>query len=206
LEGPTDLAILQSFAKILKHPAAASLNRPAVHYVGNNVRAVTSHFWGLREAYPSLVGIAVFDRLDRDLPRDLGPEGLQWRRREIENYLCSPESLLSFAKSQEPTDLVELASSAGSRQSAMEQAIAEVEQASQILGRDIWSPDTKATDEALDPIFRRYFARLNMSVLFRKADYHSLTHHVPRSLIDPEVIEKLDAIVGIAGHAKSETV
>jgi hypothetical protein len=39
----------------------------------------------------------------------------------------------------------------------MQKAIAEIEAAQQSLGKDIWSADIKATDEVLDPIFRRYF-------------------------------------------------
>jgi hypothetical protein len=67
LEGSTDLAILQKLAATLGHKAAGLLDRPFVHYVRNRPESVYEHFYGLREAYPDLVGIAVFDRLEKKL-------------------------------------------------------------------------------------------------------------------------------------------
>ncbi|MGA2062047.1 MAG: AAA family ATPase [Thermoguttaceae bacterium] len=99
LEGSTDLAILQAFAKRLKHSdAEIFLKKPFIYYVGNDPSRVRSHFHGLRESRPNLVGIALFDRLERPLPPDLGAEGMTWKRREIENYLCIPNVLLAYAK------------------------------------------------------------------------------------------------------------
>jgi hypothetical protein len=70
LEGSTDLAILTALANKLDHPAASYLERPFVHYVGNRPRQVEHHFYGLREALreakSDLVGLTIFDRLDRD--------------------------------------------------------------------------------------------------------------------------------------------
>ena len=66
LEGSTDLSILQCFAQRLGHGEALSaLERPFVHYVGNRPQKVREHFFGLKEALPSLRGVALFDRLDR---------------------------------------------------------------------------------------------------------------------------------------------
>ena len=57
LEGSTDLAILQAFARRLGHEAASrALERPFVHYVGNQLPEARSHFHGLREALPELPG------------------------------------------------------------------------------------------------------------------------------------------------------
>ncbi len=99
LEGSTDLAILRAFADRLGHaPAVASLDRPFVHYVGNQAGDVRKHFHGIREAVPHLQGIAIFDQLDRPLPPDLGATGLTWRKREIENYFCTPEILEDYAR------------------------------------------------------------------------------------------------------------
>jgi len=38
--------------------------------------------------------------------------------------------------------------------------------------------------------------------MLRKSDYHILARLVPKNDIDPEVIEKLDAIVSVARKAK----
>ena len=89
LEGTTDLSILQAFAERLGHAEAnRALERPFVKFVGNQPSLVRNHFHGLREACPDLLGVAVFDHLDRE-PQGLAPvECLMWQRREIENYLC----------------------------------------------------------------------------------------------------------------------
>ena len=94
LEGSTDLEILRAFAEKLEHPAMSVLAEPFVHYVANDLKAAQSHFYGLREAKPDLKGVAIFDRLNRS--RDAINESskhlriLEWRKREIENYLTTP--------------------------------------------------------------------------------------------------------------------
>ena len=97
LEGPTDLSMLRAFAKRLGHEAALqALDRPFVHYVGNQVREVRRHYHALREACPDLSGVALFDRLKE--PRDISPATLlMWKRREIENYICSRATLEAYA-------------------------------------------------------------------------------------------------------------
>ena len=70
LEGSTDLTILQAIARRLRyHGAIRALERPFVHYVGNNPSAAAHHFHGLREALPGLWGIAIFDRLEGEPAR-----------------------------------------------------------------------------------------------------------------------------------------
>jgi hypothetical protein len=202
LEGSTDLAILQAFARTLEHEAVQRLERPFVHYVGNDPTEVRKHFWGLREAKGDLVGVALFDRLDRSLPDDLGATGLVWRRREIENYLCIEEVLLAYARHDLPNDLFGQAE-ADRRVTEMSVAMAEVGDALKTLRKtDPWSPDTKATDDFLDPLFEKYFEKLDLPNLPRKTDYHQLARLVPKEMIDPEVIEKLDAIVTAARNAR----
>jgi hypothetical protein len=99
LEGSTDLAILQAFARVLAHEAAQkALEKPFVHYVGKEVRNASRHYFGLREAKSDLVGLAIFDRLERPLPLDLGLTVIAWERREIENYFVFPEVLIEYAR------------------------------------------------------------------------------------------------------------
>ena len=103
LEGSTDLSILRAFARRLGHERALrALERPFVRYVGNRPAAVRNHFHALREALPALRGAALFDRLEAE-PRDLAPvECLTWKRREIENYLCSRTALEAYAGASAP--------------------------------------------------------------------------------------------------------
>ncbi|MGD8451812.1 MAG: AAA family ATPase [Phycisphaerae bacterium] len=202
LEGSTDLAILQAFAATLGHEAAASLKEPFVHYVGNQPDAVRRHFHGLREAKRDLVGVALFDRLERDLPDDLGAAGLSWKRREIENYLCLPSVLRAYARHDLDDDLFGQAE-ADKRVKLMDTLIHD--QMPPVALRDAghaWWVDTKATDAFLDPLFATYFDRLGLPNLVRKRDYHQLATLIPPDEVDPEVREKLDAIVAVARQAK----
>ena len=203
LEGSTDFAILKAFAETLMHMEAIdALARPFVHYVQNQPNKVNDHFWALKYAKDDLTGLAIFDRLDRTLPDNMGTVALQWKKRELENYLCMEEVLLAYAKHDLPDDLFGRAEEAR-RLNAMKESISEVASALKTLKRlEIWSPDIKATDEFLDPLFDKYFEKLGLTNLLRKSDYHILARLVPKDKIDPEIIEKLDAIVETAKKAK----
>ena len=105
IEGSTDLAFLREFAKLINYQEAIDiLERPYVHYVGNKPTEAAKHFYGLKEAVPGLKGIAIFDRLDQTLPSGFRNDlvGLIWNRREVENYICFPETLLADAERTGP--------------------------------------------------------------------------------------------------------
>ncbi|MDE0103704.1 MAG: AAA family ATPase [Bryobacterales bacterium] len=203
LEGSTDLAILQSFAKRLGHKEALlALERPFVRYVGNQPRSVERHFYGLREAVPDLRGLALFDRLDRDLPDRDRLILLQWRRREIENYLCNLPTLLRFARATARTEsqgplFVEI--EIQERLKAMETAVRTVTSALEALGRkSSWSEDVKASDDVLAPVFQNYYRALGLPNLMAKKSFYELAEHLPESEIAEEVRKKLDAIARVA--------
>ena len=207
LEGSTDLAILYAFAKRLEHEQALrALERPFVKYVENNTRAVRNHFHGLREAVPALRGIVLFDRLE-SVPPDIAPvECLMWKRREIENYLCSRSTLEAYAgesgAGDEPGALFSWAE-AHERRKLMRDAIDEVEAALKTLGKGSpWDVDVKASDEFLEPLFKAYFEKLELPNLMAKKNCHELVEYVPDDEIDPEVQEKLNAIARVAENAR----
>lgn len=205
LEGTTDLAILQTFARTLNHPATEVLEKPFLHTVdGNDPQKARNHFYGLREASTKLVGIALFDRISNILHVETPLLETMWRKREIENYLCTENVLVRYALSRGSDDLFSSAES-HQREAAMRTSIAEVVAAQQIALEDFnpWSPETKATDAFLDPVFRLYFAKLGLPNLLRKTNYHELAQFVLEEEIDPEVVEKLDMIVQVAGSAEN---
>jgi predicted ATPase len=204
LEGSTDLAILQAFARLLDHPAQEVLEQPFVHYVANQPGKARDHFFGLKEAKPDLAGIAVFD----SVPQALDAAGplceLKWRQKEIENYFCFPETLLSYAAhvDGEPGPLFEAGLSSRQR-NAMREAMDEVGAALKTLGRpEPFGPDIKASDDFLAPVFQKYFDKLGTRNLMLKTDYHSLAPLTPLERIDPEVGEKLDRLVEVASLAR----
>ncbi|MFQ5716062.1 MAG: ATP-dependent endonuclease [Nitrospinales bacterium] len=199
LEGSTDLAILQTFAETLNHEARKVLKRSFVHYVGNKPSQAKNHFHGLKEAIPDLKGIAIFDRLDQELQSHSDLQLFMWKRREIENYLCSVETLEAYAENTilgETTGPLFAASESKRRKEAMSSAIKEVEQALKTLKKGSpWDTNTKVSDDFLEPLFERYFQESGLPNLMRKTNFHELARFVPAEKIDPEIKDKLDAIV-----------
>lgn len=207
LEGSTDLAILRAFAERLDHKRAIEcLSRPFVHYVGNQPSEVRKHFHGLREAVGQLQAIAIFDQLERPLPNDLGATGLVWRKREIENYFCYPETLEAYAQ-QGAADAAAgpLFSAAESqrRLNAMRESIAELESALKTLGKGSpWDANTKVSDDFLTPLFENYFKKIGIPNLMAKKNFYELASFVALHKVDAEIRERLDAIVKVADLAK----
>ncbi len=208
LEGSTDLAILRAFADTLEHPARECLERPFVRYVGNKPQVARDHFRGLREAKPNLVGIALFDRVDQPLATGGPLVELAWERREIENYLCYPETLLAYARalgaesSAGPLFAPEFV---GRAEKAMKDTIEELTKALALYDKVPFSADVKASDDFMDPLFRAFFKKLELPNLMQKSDYHVLARLVPRELIADEVRRKLDAIAEVARKAAQPT-
>jgi hypothetical protein len=206
VEGSTDLAILLAFARQLGHAAASLLEAPFVHYVGNQPNRAREHFFGVREAKIDLVGLALFDRIGRRLEDESDLVEVMWQRREIENYLCQPETLLAYARStgveEFPGPLLEELE-AERRTKVMDDCIADRVPPAALRDRnDRFWIDTKASDDLLDPVFADYFERLELPNLLRKSDYHRLAEHVPREQLSPEVSSVLDRIVAVASGAK----
>jgi hypothetical protein len=84
----------------------------------------------------------------------------------------------------------------------MEDAIAEITLALAALGKpDPWGADIKASDDFLDPLFRKFFEKLMLPNLMAKTDYHTLVPFVPAERIDPEVRQTLDRIAEVASTA-----
>ncbi len=204
LEGPTDLAILQTFAKKLNHPAGKLLERPFVYYVATNLpQRARDHFYGLREAKSDLVGIAIFDRLDKGLQSDPRLKETMWQKREIENYFTMEEVLIAYTQTGIANDLFGFRERER-RETVMRESIRQLEDAlSKLRKPSPWSSDIKATDEFLDPLFDEYFTKLGLPNLLRKSDYYSLAELVPTDKIHPDIREKLDAIVKMASMAKT---
>ena len=207
LEGSTDLAILEAFAKKLGHERALrALERPFVRYVGNQPAKALDHFHGLKEAVPQLKGIALFDRLDTRLSDAMDLRMFTWEQREIENYICSQSTLEEFAKTSAeevwPSGSLFLPSESERRINAMREAINEIQAAMETLGRGSpWNSDAKVSDEFLTPLFDAFYKRLGLPNLMNKSSFHTLVPYVPSHEIPNEVVTKLDAIADTAENA-----
>ncbi len=207
LEGSTDLAILRAFANRLDNERAKrALERPFVHYVINQPAQAEHHFFGLREALPNLKGISIFDRLENEPAENPFLRHMFWKRREIENHLCTERTLEAYASlssSEFETMPLFAASEANRRLAAMRESIAEVSQAMKTLGKGSpWDANVKASDDFLTPLFKSYFDKLEIPNLMLKKNFYELAVCVPENEIDPEIGEKLDAIVQVAESAE----
>ncbi|MDZ4770391.1 MAG: AAA family ATPase [Chloroflexota bacterium] len=204
-EGTSDYPLLEAFAARLSHPVLPYLQRTFNKDIaGNKPSVAKDHFTGLREAYPDLYGVALFDRVSAAKLKDTPPglRLLSWRRREIENYLLTSDTLLNFARLYRLRDLLP-ADEANRRAAIMQESIDAIAEALTTLNRPaIESENVKASDEVLTPLFKRYFNALGIPNLMRKADYHLLVPFIPDDQIDPEITEKLDAILAVARQAQ----
>ncbi len=210
LEGSTDLAILRAFAEALGHQEAiTALERPFVHYVGNQPNEAAKHYYGLREAARRLSGIAVFDRIEKGIPEGMNAnnlKGLMWKRCEIENYFCYPETLDAYAKGVTPEGIdgpLFAQSKQAQRQRAMQESVSEVEEALRTLGKGSpWDRDTKVSDDFLVPLFKKYFKKRALPNIMAKSNFHELARFVPKEKIDREVEDVLDAIADTDKRAR----
>jgi energy-coupling factor transporter ATP-binding protein EcfA2 len=207
LEGSTDLAILRAFAIQLRHAARNELESPFVRYIENQPARARDHFYGLLEAKPDLAGFLLNDRMERQPQSATALTEVMWERREIENYVCRPETLLAWAEaSAEETSPGPLFTPgrAATRRKAMDECIHELVPPLALRNpEDVWWRNVKASDEFLDRLFEIFFEKLRLPNLMRKTNYHLLARHVAAQHIDSEVVRKLDLIHDVALRSKA---
>jgi hypothetical protein len=206
LEGSTDLAILRSLAGIIGHNAKTYLEKPFVHYVQNLPKRAQDHFCGLREAKKDLWGFALFDHLDQVLEEKPMLKEYMWNRREIENYVCSKDTLIAYAAglSKEIYNTGPLFDQSESQRliTIMSNCIEDlVPRIALSNPSDMWWKDTKVSEVFLDRLFESFFKKLDLPNLMRKTHYHILARYIKKEQIDPEVRIVLDFIVETALHS-----
>jgi hypothetical protein len=201
VEGSTDLAILQALARVMNHEAQRVLERPFVHYVGNQPTKALDHFFGLKEAKNDLCGYALFDRLGSLPSSGRGLQTRMWSKCEIENYLCQRDTILCWTRVEAANrEIGPLFADHWIR--AMEESIQEIEESLKTLGRPSpWSDDLKVTDDFLDPLFRNFYGRLSLPNEMLKRDYHELAKHVNAQSLHADVRLVLDEICDVARTA-----
>lgn len=204
LEDATDLKILKEFAIRLNHPVSNILDDVFVHYVANNLPQIArDHFYGLKEAKSDLVGIAIFDRIDKELHTNDELIESQWQKREIENYIFNKDVFYKFIL--EGIEQLGLFAEAekDKRTKAMNLAYEEVIKALKTFGKDTQLPnDLKVSDDFMEPLFRIYSQKMNIPLILRKSEFYKLVKYIPKNNFDKEIIEKLDLIFKVAQKAK----
>ena len=186
-----------------------SLERPFVHYVGNQPLQAAHHYHGLREACPELRGVALFDRLQAGMPESGALECLMWKKHEIENYICTRGRLWRLMREARHRKMnrclcLRRRKPLG-RLDVMQEAVSEIEAALERLDRGSpWGDGIKASDDFLTPLFKAYFDKLELPNLMAKKQFYELATYIPEEEIDSEIADKLDAIVRVAESARPE--
>jgi hypothetical protein len=131
---------------------------------------------------------------------------LMWKKREIENYFCIKDVFLKYALGRFDRSNLFEAKDAEHHKETMITSIEEVVNALNVLDKPDskpWSSDIKTSDDFMDPIFKKYFAKLNLPIILQKTNYYSLAAYLSEDQIDIEVREKLDEIVAVANKARA---
>jgi ABC-type multidrug transport system ATPase subunit len=193
LEGSTDLEMLKRFANKLEHPVEAWLRSANVQYTANNLpHKAIENLVALREFVVDLRGIALFDRIEKNygqLPMPI----LFWQKRELENYFARPAVLVRYAGMLETKHPM---LKADFLVTTMQDVIEEntTPAALRDLSNNFWNT-AKLSDDWLDIIFPAFYKRLGLPQDFYKRDYYQLISLLQPNEIDPEITEKLDALL-----------
>jgi len=193
MEGITDREMLLKFAGKLNHKVEPLLRNANIDYTDNNVpNAAVINFVALKEIFPELKGLALFDRIDKNVEDIKSLKILCWKKRELENYFARPALLLQYAK------LLQLKNPNFSQKQLEEKMQAAIRKYTipaylEDLDDDWWN-DAKLSDEWLDKIFPEFYKQLNIPQDFYKRDYYQLISLLGKKDIHDEVSEKLDAI------------
>ena len=193
LEGSTDLQMLLAFANKLKHKVEPLLRFANVHYTADNVpNTAVSNFVALKEIFSELKGLALFDRIEKNID-DIKPlKVICWERRELENYFAHPALLIKHAKllhgkySKYTSSQLE---------KFMQQAINDYTLPAHLKDLNhTWWKDAKLSDDWLDNILPEFYKQLGFSQDFFKRDYYQLIVLMEARDIPQEISNKLDVI------------
>lgn len=209
LEDYTDLRILRAFAEKLNHPAKDTLQTPFLFSIGNQPNNGRKHFHALAEAKPDLVGFLLVDSDAPELETAPALTEMKWTRHEIENYICQPSTLESFAREVGAQvaggPLLETASVEAAIQAMREAVRDRVIPAALRDLNDPWWTTVKASDDFLDLVFPDFYKRIGQYMEMRKSDYYLLVPHVPDALVSDEIKLALDRIAEVAANAHPAT-
>lgn len=193
LEGSTDLQMLLAFANKLEHKVEALLRFANVCYTADNVpNTAVTNFVALKEIFPELKGLALFDRIEKNIESIKPLKVICWKRRELENYFARPDLLIKHARLLHckypnfTSDQLE---------DMMKQAL--YDYTLPVYLKDMnhsWWNDAKLSDDWLDNILPEFYRQIGFTQDFFKRDYYQLIALMETKDIPQEISEKLDVI------------
>ncbi len=193
LEGSTDLQMLLQFANQLNHKVEPLLGLANVQYTGDNVpNTAVQNYAALKEFFPNLAGLALFDRIDKNTEDIKTLKVVCWRQREIENYFATPSLLLQFAKLlNDKHKHIKVEVLTKTMQDCIDLCTLPLHL------KDLehqWWKDAKLSSDWLDLIFPEFYKQLNLPQDFYKRDYYQLISIMDSAKIDTEIIDNLNLI------------
>lgn len=171
---------------------------------GSYGQRARDHFFALQRTLPNMRGLEIIDNDNRGLQpsQDGGFSRLPWKRYELENYFITPQLLIDQAQPPQADLFQDL------RQATLDQLIQEMifagnetdfanfREANPATQATLWRAQTQTIKLSAfaEAFFRALAAATGSSILLRKRDLYLLIDCLPVAAIDPEVVEKLDAI------------
>ena len=171
---------------------------------GSYGQRARDHFFALQRILPSLRGLEIIDNDNRGLQpsQDGGFARLPWKRYELENYFITPQLLIDWAQPPQSDLFQDL------RQATLDQLIQEMifagnesdfanfREANPATKATLWRAQTQTIKLSAfaEAFFRTLAAATGSSILLRKRDLYRLIDCLSVAAIDPEVVDKLDAI------------
>jgi len=193
LEGSTDLQMLLAFANKLNHKVEPLLRFANISYTSDNVpNTAVANYVALKEIFSELKGLALFDKIEKNI-QDIKPlKVICWQKRELENYFARPNLLLKYAQS---LSLKHEKYSAAQLEQAMTKSIEDYTLRAYLndLNNPWWNTG-KLSDEWLDNILPEFYKQLDLPQDFFKRDYYRLIELLDINDISSEITEKLDEI------------
>lgn len=198
LEGSTDQDNLLAFAKLIGHPVKDYLSSANVDFTESNVPSEAfRRFEGLKIAIPDLKGVAIFDQLGKPAKSSESLQVLQWRKRELENYFCTPEVLSRWARSKMANTEGQPSLFRQDWESVMQQCIADRTAPASLRNMtDAYWNQEKLSDWA-EAIFRDFYQKVEQPMDMRKGRFSELIGFLRSNEVDPEIREKLDALEAV---------
>ncbi len=106
---------------------------------------------------------------------------LIWRKRELENYFCTPEVLIRWAESKAATLFT------SHYPEIINKCISDFTAPQFVRDRkNVWWNDEKLGDWA-ENIFREFYKRIHQPLLMRKSNFHELIYLLKKNEIDAEI-------------------
>lgn len=189
LEGSTDERNIKAFAQLINHPVSSLLSDAFIDMIEGNIPGEAhNRFRALKLIEPELKGLAIFDKLDKNIDPNTPLKILQWSYRELENYFCTPEVFIRWAKKQ-AGDLFAL-----NYPEIMGSVINDVFPKLYLENPndDFWKSE-KMGDWA-ERVFQEFYKRIGQPVFLRKGNFYELITLLKPDEVHPEITEKLDML------------